>query len=217
MSWRCRHKKSKPFRISKSRKESFVCGQVRTAAQEHTLHRKKVIQRMNGFYRIIYFLRLVKSQKIIDQHIGRNLVSLARKARSVGALIHISSIRGFSLRLLIHKAGELRICGELEPSPLVWTKLIYSHVDLERNLKWLPLYIRNLESFSVIIIWKILVLVKCGFYTVAFIDSMQGLWVSTNALSCYNPHDQDIGEFHPSPKFPCAFLVKPSPTPRPPP
>lgn len=96
---------------------------------------------------------------------------------------------------------------------MVWTKLIYSHVDLERNLKWLPLYIRNLESFSVIIIWKILVLVKCDLYIVAFIDSVQGLWVSTNVLSCYNPHDQDIGEFHPSPKFPCAFLVKPSPTP----
>ena len=58
---------NQPFRISKSRKESFSGAKVRTAAWGNTLFTgKKAFWRTNRFYRVTNVLYLVKAQKMIE-------------------------------------------------------------------------------------------------------------------------------------------------------
>ena len=71
-------------------------------------------------------------------------------SRSIGQYLRDKMV---SFRLLMHKADVGCMGGGRRSQVwgLVWTKFIYSRVDWKRNLKWHSLYIRPLDSSSLII------------------------------------------------------------------
>ena len=60
---------------------------------------------------LLYFFPLVKTQKITDSHVGRDLEFDHKRMQVVGALMALSRTRWFSFRLLIHKADAGRLGG----------------------------------------------------------------------------------------------------------